>query len=152
MTTIYLYRDRHYSTESEAQAALSAIKSRLDNNPTDWCSVKVIETNDDGSYTVLPDTLNDLEIRYPDSTRTYSFWSTYTGLNFFPLTSEQLQEKVAEYRRAYVASERLAAIYSYDEETLGLVLPPEDGVTIPEEPIEFEYTEVPTNEDMSGYI
>lgn len=152
MAIVYLFRDRHYSTESEAQAALSAIKSRLDNNPTDWCSVKVIETNDDGSYTVLPDTLTDAEISNPDTTKTYSFWSRYTGLNFFPLTSTQLQAKVTEYRRAYVASEQLAVIKSYDDEALGLVLPPEDGVTIPEEPIEFEYTDVEPNEDMSGYL
>lgn len=151
MATVYLYRDKHYSTESEAQAALSAMKTRLDSNPTDWCAVKVIEANDDGSYNILPDTLTDAEILNPDSTKTYTFLSKYTGLNFFPLTSSEVTEKVLEYRSDYVRSENLAEIKSYDESAFEIVLPPTDG-SIPDNPREMEVTNVTTNEDMSGYL
>lgn len=151
MAIVYLYRDKHYATESEAQAALSAIKTRLDNNPTDWCEVKVIEANEDGSYNILPNILTDSEILNPDSTKTYTLWSKYTGLNFFPLTSSEVTAKVDEYRRGYVASENLAVIKSFDDEAFEIVLPPTDG-SIPDEPIEMEMTDVTPNEDMSGYL
>lgn len=151
MAIVYLYRDKQYSTENEAQEALSAIKSRLDNNPTDWCEVKVIEANDDGSYNILPNKLTDAEILNPDSTKIYTFLSKYTGLNFFPLTSSEVTEKVNEYRRGYVASENLAVIKSYEDEGNEIVLPPTDG-SIPDEPIEMPMTDITPNEDMSGYL
>ena len=148
----YLYRNTPYDTEQEAQDALAAMKIRLDNNPTDWCVVKYIEGIGESSWTILPDILSDEQINNPDSTKTYTLWATWTGFNFFPLTSEELTQKVIESRQAYVAAEQLAVIKSFDYDELELVLPPEDGVTIPSEPIELEFTDVATNEDMSGYL
>lgn len=152
MSIKYLYRNTPYDTEAEAQSKLSEMKIRLDNNPTDWCVVKYIEDLGDGAFTVFPVRLTDSEILNPDSTKTYTFWSTWTGENFFPLTSAELSEKVLKYRSVYVAAEQLAVIKSFDGEALGLVIPPEDGITLPETPVELKFTDVTTNEDMSGYI
>jgi len=155
MATKYLYRNFVCDTEAEAQEKLSEVKKRLDNNPTDWCSVKRIEVLGD-MITVLAGALTDEEILNPSPTQTYTFLSLWTGENFFPLTSEELTEKVNEYRRAYAVSEGLAVIKSYEEgtwteEDLEAVKPPEDG-TVPDSHVETVYTDITPNEDMSGYI
>lgn len=152
MSIKYLYRNTPYDTEAEAQTKLSEMKTRLDNNPTDWCSVKYIEALGDDAFTILPGNLTDAQILNPDSTKTYTFCSTWTGENFFPLTSTELSEKVLEYRSVYVDIEQLAVIKSFNGEALGLVNPPEDGVTLPEIPINLQFTNVTPNEDMSGYV
>lgn len=152
MSIKYLYRNTPYDTEAEAQSKLSEMKTRLENNPTDWCVVKYIEDLGDGAFKVLPVRLTDSQILNPDSTKIYTFWSTWTGENFFPLTSTELSEKVLEYRSIYVKAEQLAVIKGFDGEALGLVTPPEDGVTLPETPVELQFTDVTPNEDMSGYL
>ena len=36
----YIYAELHMNTVDEVEAAVTAMKTRLDNNPTDWCVVK----------------------------------------------------------------------------------------------------------------
>ena len=40
--TRYLYADNLYKTVAEVKKAVTAFKSRLDNNPTDWCGIKPV--------------------------------------------------------------------------------------------------------------
>jgi hypothetical protein len=156
MATKFIYRNWVVDTEAEAQAKLSETKTRLDNNPTDWCMVKYVEPVDDGALTVIAGDLTDEQILNPDNTKTYIFYAKWTGENFFPLTSAELTEKVFEYRRGYVIAENLSVIKSYEEREwttadLEAVKPPENG-TVPTEHVEMQYTDVQPNEDMSGYI
>ena len=156
MTTKYLYRNWVVDTEAEAQAKLSETKTRLDNNPTDWCMVKCVEPVADDTFSVIAGELTDEQILNPDSTKTYIFYAKWTGENFFPLTSTELTEKVFEYRRGYVIAENLSVIKSYEEREwttadLEAVKPPEDG-SVPAKHVEMEMTDITPNEDMSGYI
>ena len=156
MTTKYLYRNWVVDTEAEAQAKLSETKTRLDNNPTDWCMVKCVEPVADDTFNVIAGELTDEQILNPDNTKTYIFYAKWTGENFFPLTSTELTEKVFEYRRGYVTAENLSVIKSYEdrewtEADLEAVKPPEDG-SVPTKHVEMEMTDITPNEDMSGYI
>jgi hypothetical protein len=156
MTTKYLYRNWVVDTEAEAQAKLSETKTRLDNNPTDWCMVKCVEPVADDTFSVIAGELTDEQILNPDNTKTYIFYAKWTGENFFPLTSTELTEKVFEYRRGYVTAENLSVIKSYEdrewtEADLEAVKPPEDG-SVPTKHVEMEMTDITPNEDMSGYI
>lgn len=151
MATKYLYRNKLYDTEAEAQTKLSEMKVRLDSNPTDWCEVKYVEELEDGAFTVIPGTLTDQQILNPDSSKKYSFWSTWTGETFFLLTSTELSEKVIEHRRIYVHAEGLAVIKSYQDVEHEIIFPTSD-TPMPENPIEVEITDITPNEDMSGYI
>jgi hypothetical protein len=151
MATKYLYRNKLYDTEAEAQTKLSEMKVRLDSNPTDWCEVKCLEELEDGAFTVLPGTLTDQQILNPDSSKKYSFWSTWTGETFFLLTSTELSEKVIEHRRIYVEQESLAVIKSIEDDGHEIIFPTSD-TPIPETDIKIQVTDITPNEDMSGYI
>ncbi len=156
MTTKYLYRNWVVDTEAEAQAKLSETKTRLDNNPTDWCMVKCVEPVADDTFSVIAGELTDEQILNPDSTKTYIFYAKWTGENFFPLTSTELTEKVFECRRDFAIAENLTVIKSYQEREwtdadLEAVKPPEDG-TVSEAHVEMEFTDVLPNEDMSVYL
>jgi hypothetical protein len=156
MAIKYLYRNFVCDTETEAQQKLSEMKARLDNNPTDWCVVKCVEAVGEDTFTVISGELTDEQILNPDSAKTYSLYAKWTGENLFPLTSNELGEKVIKYRRDFAIAENLTVIKSYQEREwtdadLEAVKPPEDG-TVSETHVEMEFTDVPPNEDMSGYL
>ncbi len=126
MTTTWFYSGNVYSTEALANAAVLDQKARLDNNPTDWVTVKEISGNANDGWVVPATTLTDSEINSLDNTKHYSVAAVISGDNDLGLTASEATAKVAEHRSVYA--------YQYRVNTLVKV---------------EEYS--PSNADMSGY-
>lgn len=143
MAITYQYNLNLYNTEAEAQAAVVSMKSRLDNNPTDWCAVKEIQDNGDGTWTVYPTLLTDSEINNLDTSKTYTMYSPYTGENYMPLTASEASIKVNELRTIYTSLHRLHEIVKIDD-----AVELQDDIFVPVNDNEI----ITPNEDMTGYL
>lgn len=134
MAIKYCYANNFYNTESEAQDAVVAMKLRLDNNPTDWMTVKEIVGSQEAGWQMNPNTLTDEQINNLDDTKTYMASSPITGENCMPLTASEVEAKVTEFRTAYADWRCAGHISKFDDETT------EDA------------EKITPNEDMSGYV
>ena len=125
MATTWTYNSTEYTSESDVDAAVTALKSRLDNNPTDWVTVKEVTSNGNGGWVVPTETLTDSEIDTMDSDKNYNVSAVHSGYTGTGLTGTEATAKVAEIRTEY-------------------------AVWIGANTIHKSYA--PTNEDMSGYV
>lgn len=137
MPTIYMYNYIRYNTESEAQAAVTSVKSRLDNNPTDYAVVKELQENEDGTFLVNSTHLTDDQINNLDASKKYLAYSIQGCDHAMPLSSDDVISKLADYRREYVNWGSLDQIIKFDLS---------DDNTASNKEI------ITPNEDMSGYV
>lgn len=139
----YEYYPEIYDTEAEAQAAVVSMKSRLDNNPTDWCQVKEITGSNEDGWTVSPTLLTDAQINNLDATKTYLVYAIYDGDNYMPLTKDEAVTKINAIRSSYVRLQRLHEILKLD-----------DSATIDNNGnvVGLNVEVITPNEDMSGYL
>jgi hypothetical protein len=101
MSTKWIYCQTQYDTKAEADAAVLAQKSRLDNNPADWVVVKKLTGNASDGWVLPPQTLTDSEINNLDETEHYSVASIVGGENCLGLTASEVTAKVAELRTEF---------------------------------------------------
>tara|TARA_Y100000114_G_scaffold46819_1_gene42646 strand:- start:863 stop:1291 length:429 start_codon:yes stop_codon:yes gene_type:complete len=101
MSTKYYYVNSEYNTENEAQDAATALSVRMQNNPTDWISVKEITGNNETGWVINPKLLTDAQILNPDKSKTYTCFSQYSGENVIPVSATELTIKSNEYRKIY---------------------------------------------------
>jgi len=133
------YNAINYETEVEANQAVSDVKQRLANNPTDWVTVKEVQASPTG-WVVPTGSLSDAEINALDAAKTYTLYSTFSGENCIPLTSSEAATKVSEYRADYVRLHSLEFMTKFDTD----VVIATDGTATPEPEI------IPV--DLSGYV
>ena len=138
MALTYVYQGSIFSTEQEAQDAVLAQKVRLDNNPTDWISVKLIAGSAESGWLIPPETLTDDEINNLNLDGVYAVSSIVGGDNAMPLSAEQVSQKSVTYRAGYVAHNRVAQLFKIDDSFAA----GDEGYA----------TVIPTTEDMSGYL
>lgn len=137
MPTIpFVYCDREYQTQQELNNAVTSQKSRLDNNPTDWCTVKEVTQNADGSWQMPPAQLDDADILNLDASKTYSFSTDITGEFSVGLSANEVSSKVDEVRLVYARLLRVNSVF----------------VDVNWDQLGTEAVEEPTAQDMSGYI
>lgn len=141
--TRYIYAEVTYETVDEVQEAVTAMKARLDNNPTDWCVVKPsvssktlrIDGNEVVAY-AYGDPLTDAEINALDSSETvYNVFSINDADNYTEVSEDNVAEKIRLMRASYG---RWLAVDKYFDSQV------EDG--------ELLITHNVTNEDMSVYV
>jgi hypothetical protein len=101
MSIKYYYVNSIYNTENEAQDAATALSVRMQNNPTDWISVKEITGNNETGWQIHPTLLTDAQILNPDTSKTYTCFSQYSGENVIPVSATELTIKSNEYRKIY---------------------------------------------------
>ena len=143
----YIYAEVAYETIEEVEAAVTAMKVRLDNNPTDWCVVKGATTpvtvNGIVGYQ-YGDPLSDADINALISSdrisssfsdTIYNVFSINDGYNFTEIAESDVAAKVKLLRASY-------AIWLNVTKYLD---------TQVAEGEQFIVHEV-TNEDMSSYI
>lgn len=139
----YIYAEAAYDTVDEVEAAVTAKKARLDNNPTDWCVVKPsissktlrIDGNDILAY-AYGDPLTDAQINALDSSETvYNVFSINDADNYTEVSEDNVAEKIRLMRASYG---RWLAVDKYFDSQV------EDG--------ELLIVHNVTNEDMSGYV
>ena len=121
----YFYAQQSYDTTAQVEVAVTNLKSRLDNNPTDWVTVKLLGGSEADGWIIPTDTLTDEQINNISGDGFYSVAEVHGGNTYTGLTSAEVTTKVAELRTPY-AQWKMAN-------------------TITE-------TYTPTNEDMSGYV
>jgi len=139
----YIYAQVAYDTVDEVEAAVTAMKARLDNNPTDWCIVKPAISSttlqvdgDDIIAYQYGNPLNDTQINALDSSDTvYNVFSINEGDNYTAVSEADVAGKVTALRRGYA---RWLALNKYFDSQV------EDGAAL--------ITYNVTNEDMSGYV
>jgi len=137
MPTIpFVYCDREYQTQQELNNAVSSQKSRLDNNPTDWCAVKEVTQNSDGSWQMPAEQLSDASILNLDASKTYSFATDVTGEFAVGLSAEEVSSKVNEVRTTYARLLKVNSVF----------------VDVNWDQLGTEVVEEPTVQDMSGYV
>ena len=110
----YNYATNPYETLNEVEAAVTALKNQLENNPTLWCSVKPqINTRqmtlvDGTEITVFDDgdALSDTEIMAISSSDEglYHVDAIHDGDNMTDLNAEDAISKVALLRNSYARS------------------------------------------------
>lgn len=126
MATKWYYNSVAYNTEAEANAAVTNIKSRLDNNPTDWVIVKQVTYNSEEEGWVVPsETLTDEEINNLSEDNNYNVNSIYSGTTYIGMTGADAILKISELRTEYARRINANTIMKYY---------------------------APTNEDMSIYV
>ena len=139
----YIYAETAYDTVDEVEAAVTAMKARLDNNPTDWCVVKPsvssktlrIDGNDVVAY-AYGDPLNDTQINALSSSDTvYNVFSINDAYNYTAVSEADVAAKVTALRKSYA---RWLALNKYFDSQV------EEGAA--------SITYNVTNEDMSGYV
>ena len=139
--SIYNYAGREYTSVENVEAAVTAIKTRLDNNPTDWCVVKpminprtiAIYSGDVIGYD-SGEPLTDAQINaLSNSDTVYNIYSIRDGYNYTTLSEADTIKKVSEMRRSWAIWNRVDV---YVE------------ITAENNIIEHDVT----NEDMSGYV
>lgn len=101
MAISYIYNRNTYSTEAEVNAAVTALKTRLNNNPTDWVIVKEVTENPAGGWTISPETLSDEQILSLDGNKHYNVSAVYQGNTYVGLTAEEATAKIASIRKMY---------------------------------------------------
>ena len=103
--TRYIYAQVAYETIGQVEAAVTAMKARLDNNPTDWCVVKAatnsVTVNGIVGYQ-YGDPLSDADINGLSSSDTiYNAFSINDGYNFTALAESDVAAKVRLMRASY---------------------------------------------------
>lgn len=121
----YSYNQQQYETLEQVNSAVLALKIRLDNNPTDWCVVKVLSGNAEDGWVVPSETLSDAEIGNLSEDNHYSVSSIYDGTSYIGINGIEATQKVREMRTQYATGLRANTIIR-------------------------EYS--PTETDMSGYV
>ena len=127
MANKWFYNQNFFDSEAEVNAAVVSLKSRLDNNPTDWVVVKEVTSNGQGGWTVNPTPLTDDQINNLDVEKHYNVTSVHHGHTATTLSSTDATNKVLEYRTLYaqwILANSITKTTDY----------------------------APTNVDMSGYI
>lgn len=139
----YIYAETAYDTVDEVEGAVTAMKARLDNNPTDWCVVKPsissktlrIDGNDVVAY-AYGNPLTDAQINALDSSETvYNVFSINDADNYTEVSEDNVAGKVTAMRTSYA---RWLALDKYFDSQV------ENGAAL--------ITYNVTNEDMSGYV
>jgi len=141
--TRYIYAETAYDTVDEVEEAVTAMKARLDNNPTDWCVVKPsissktprIDGNEIVAY-AYGNPLTDAEINALDSSETvYNVFSINDADNYTEVSEDNVAEKIRLMRASYG---RWLSVDKYFDSQV------EDGGVL--------ITHNVTNEDMSVYV
>ena len=139
----YFYANTEYDTVEEVEAAVTAMKARLDNNPTDWCVVKpminprtiAIYSGDVIGYD-SGEPLTDAQIKalnddeWLGGNTVYNVYSVVDGDNFTEVSEALAAQKVRTMRLSYA---RWLVVNRYFNGETGAVM----NVI---------------NEDMSGYV
>lgn len=127
MAIVYTYNRIQYDTVAEVEAAVTELKTRLDNNPTDWCTAKLLSGNAEDGWIVPPETLSDSDILNPVVDSHYNLSSIPDGTTFTAVVGSELAAAVNELRTSYANWIQANTITKVD-------------------------TYAPTNQDMSGYV
>ena len=115
----YIYAETAYETIDEVEAAVTAMKARLDNNPTDWCVVKPminprtikIYTGDVIAYD-SGEPLTDAQINsLGSSENVYNVFAVYEGDNFTEVSESEVAGKVKAMRKGYATWLNLTKYY-----------------------------------------
>ena len=139
----YSYASKYYETVEEVEAAVTEMKTRLDNNPTDWCVVKpminprtiAIYSGDVIGYD-SGEPLTDAQIKalnddeWLGGNTVYNVYSVVDGDNFTEVSEALAAQKVRTMRLSYA---RWLIVNRYFVNETGAIM----NVT---------------NEDMSGYV
>jgi len=131
MSIKYIYANNEYSTENEAQDAATALSVRMQNNPTDWITVKEITGSNETGWLINPTLLTDAQILNPDSNKSYNCFSNYSGDNMIPVSATELTIKSNEYRKIYGQYFNVNTIYKIENDevnnpTVVLITPKTD--------------------------
>lgn len=128
-TTTYYYNSEQYANLTLVADAVTALKQRLDNNPTDWVVVKQATSNGEGGWIISPTPLTDEEINTLDASLYYNVSAQHDGTTHVGCSGIEAAAKVLEIRASYARWLGANTITKVVTEEL-----------------------TPTNEDMSGYV
>ena len=143
----YIYATNEYETMSAVETAVTAMKTRLDNNPTDWCVIKSminprtikIYSGDVIGYD-SGNALTDAQINaLSSSDNVYNIFSINDGDNFTEVTEGDIAEIVNTMRSSYgrwLGVDKYCVI-ELNDETNELISSTQHNAT---------------NEDMSSYV
>lgn len=127
MTTQWFYALQTYDSEADVNAAVTDMKSKLDNEPTAWCEVKLLGGNANDGWIVPPEKLTDTEINNLDANSFYNVSAVISGTTYTAISGSEAVTRINELRTEYAQN--------LGVNTITKVNPYE-----------------PTNQDMSGYV
>ena len=127
MATEWHYALQSYSSEADANAAVTAMKSKLDNEPTVWCEVKLLSGNANDGWVVPSEKLTDSEINNLDANSFYNVSAIISGTTYTAISGTEAATRVNELRTEYAQNRNVNKIIKIEPYA-------------------------PTNQDMSGYV
>lgn len=127
MAIQWLYALEAYSSEAEVNAAVTAMKSKLDNEPTVWCEVKLLSGNANDGWIVPSEKLTNAQINNLDANSFYNVSAVFSGTTYTGISGTEAATRVNEIRTEYAQNLGVNTITKVDPYA-------------------------PTNEDMSGYV
>ena len=99
--THYIYKNTHYNTIDEVNAAVAATKDLLDNQPNEYCEIKQLTGNAEEGW-VIPDTaMTNAEVLAINDNGYYSAYSQFSGQTHIGLTASETLEKLEEFKIMY---------------------------------------------------
>lgn len=101
MTSKWTYANAQYETELAANEAVSAMKFRLENNPSYWCTVKEITGSEVDGWSIPATQLSDSEAMNLSDDKVYMVSSNITGENYIGITGLEAAQKVLSIRTKY---------------------------------------------------
>tara|TARA_B100000900_G_C20431359_1_gene655133 strand:- start:49 stop:507 length:459 start_codon:yes stop_codon:yes gene_type:complete len=146
----WIYAGKAYNTVDEIQEAVTALKKRLDNNPTDWCVVKPminprtisIYSGDVIGYD-SGEPLTDEQINALDSSdKVYNVFSIDEGDNYTEVSEELVAQKINALRKGYARWLDVTKYVYIEGEMQG------DNFQPTKEAVIYNVT----NEDMANYV
>jgi len=121
----YIYKNTHYNTIDEVNAAVTATKDILDNQPIEYCEIKQLTGSVEDGW-IIPDTpMTNAEVLAITNDGHYSAYSQFSGQTYIGLTAAETLEKLEEFKIMYGNN--------YQVNTISTISAPE-------------------NEDMSVYV
>lgn len=127
MAIKYSYGATAYDTREEAELGKIEQQARLQNNPTDFITVKEITGSQETGWLIKPKKLTDNEVLNLDTTKIYNIYCPITGENVIPVTAEEIEQKIVEYRTAFCNWKNFdAGIYEFDTDLMLSTAPEPD--------------------------
>lgn len=100
-TTSYYYNSEKYANLDLVADAVTALKQRLDGNPTDWVVVRQVKSNSSGGWIFSGAALTDDEIRNMDASLFYTVNALHDGNTYIGLSGTEAAAQVADCRASY---------------------------------------------------
>ena len=110
----YGYAFKNYNSLEEAEAAAEDMKNVLDNQPTMFCNVKMLEGSEETGWDITPTLLDDTQILNANVSEKYMISNVISGNTSLGIDYTALQERISECKLEFGRHYEVNEIFKLD--------------------------------------